>query len=170
MMALLAVLPAFAMSVNFQLSSPAFKAGEAIAEKYSCDGANVSPPLEWGQPPAGTKSIALIVDDPDAPSGTWVHWVFFNIPPTQRSLPENVRAAGLPKGALEGINDFRKTGYGGPCPPQGRHRYFFHLYALDSALSLSSGATRQELDKAMNGHVLAQTELMGTYTRDEYRR
>jgi len=167
-MAVLAVFWAtvFAMGTNLQLTSPAFTQGEAIPAKYTCDGANVSPPLEWGQPPAGAKSFVLIVDDPDAFKGPWVHWVFYNIPATLQSLRESVsKDADFPKGSLEGINDFKKTGYGGPCPPQGAHRYFFRLYALDTMLPLPLGAKRKDVDKAMSGHILAQGELMGTYSR-----
>lgn len=151
------------------LSSGAFAAGGAIPARHSCDGQNASPALAWSGVPAGTVAYALIVDDPDAPGGTWVHWVLYNLPGTQAALPEAVpttdRLAGL-GGALQGRNDFRRIGYGGPCPPPGRaHRYFFRLFALNAALSLAAGATRQEVERAMAGHVLAEATLMGTYAR-----
>jgi Raf kinase inhibitor-like YbhB/YbcL family protein len=158
---------AFAMTTTtstLQVTSPAFQQGQPIPAKFTCDGANISPPLQWGQPPAGAKSLALIVDDPDAPQGTWVHWILFNLPPTTEGLMESAsNDADFPKNALEGINDFRKTGYGGPCPPSGTHRYFFRLYALDTLLALPADAKRADVDRAMAGHVLAQGELMGTY-------
>lgn len=149
-----------------ELTSPSFKNGEFIPRKYTCDGNDVSPPLNWDKVPEGTKSFSLICDDPDCPSMTWVHWVCYNIPADVRSLPE-----GLPKdrqlqnGSLQGITDFRRPGYGGPCPPSGVHRYFFKIYALDTMLSLSSGATKSEVTKAMQGHILGQCELMGKYKR-----
>jgi len=151
------------------LTSGAFAAGGAIPSRHSCDGANRSPALAWSGAPAGTTAYALIVDDPDAPGGTWVHWVLFNLPGTLAALPEGVpateRLAGLGD-ALQGRNDFKRIGYGGPCPPPGRpHRYFFRLFALKAALSLGPGATRQEVERAMQGHVLAEATLMGTYAR-----
>jgi hypothetical protein len=138
-----------------------------IPAKYTCDGANVSPPLAWKGVPAGAKTLALISDDPDAPGGTWVHWVIYNISSAIGEVPEGVKAtATVLDGAAQGTNDFRKTGYGGPCPPRGAaHRYFFKLYALDTALPLGPGATKQAVLGAMDGHVLAQAELMGTYKR-----
>jgi Raf kinase inhibitor-like YbhB/YbcL family protein len=158
---------ASAIKTTLQLTSSVFRQGEAIPSKYTCDGANVSPPLEWSEPPAGTKAFALIADDPDAPGGTWVHWVLYNVPAMARVLREDVsKDADFPKGVLEGMNDFQKSGYGGPCPPAGSsHRYFFRLYALDIALSLPMGAKRQAVDSAMKGHVLGQAELIGSYRR-----
>ncbi len=149
-----------------QLSSPAFKMGETIPKVYTCDGEDRSVPLSWTEPPAGTRSFALIADDPDAPMGTWVHWVLYNIPASTRSLPEGISAAAtLPDGSLHGKNSWQRLGYGGPCPPRGTHRYFFKLYALDTVLTLRAGATKEELLKAIAGHILAQAELMGVYKR-----
>ncbi len=148
------------------LSSTAFETGQSIPRHYTCDGENVSIPLAWGDPPAGTQSFALIVDDPDAPMGTWVHWVLYNMSPDLRELPEGVTAkAGFPAGALAGKTSSRTLEYGGPCPPNGTHRYYFKLYALDTKLNLAAGVTADELRKAMEGHILAQAELMGTYHR-----
>ena len=150
----------------FTLSSSAFANGQSIPAKYSCIGRDFSPPLEWSEPPAGTKSLALIVDDPDAPAGTWVHWVLYNIPASAREWPENTpKDAELPNGALQGRNSGRQIGYNGPCPPSGTHRYFFKLYALDTMLNLGSGAGKDELLNAMQGHILAQSELMGTFSK-----
>jgi Raf kinase inhibitor-like YbhB/YbcL family protein len=150
----------------FQLTSTAFKHGETIPRKYSCDGQDISPPLAWGDPPQGTQSFALIMDDPDAPAGVWVHWVLYNLPAGSRGLPEAVPPdAQLADGSRQGKNSWGRVGYGGPCPPRGTHRYFFKLYALDRALDLAAGATKEQLLKAMEGHILAQTELMGKYTR-----
>ena len=149
-----------------RVTSAAFKQGEMIPKKYTCDGLDVSPPLEWTDAPEGTKSYALICDDPDAPRGTWVHWVVFNLPSGVKALPEGVPAKEtLDNGAKQGANDFRRIGYGGPCPPGGTHRYFFKLYALDAVLNLASGATKQQLLKAMEGHILAEEQLMGRYKR-----
>jgi Raf kinase inhibitor-like YbhB/YbcL family protein len=149
-----------------EIKSSAFGRGEMIAAKYTCDGANFSPPLEWAGSPAGTRSFALICDDPDAPMGTWVHWVIYDIPPTATMLAEGItRQKDLPGGGTQGINDFRKVGYGGPCPPGGTHRYFFKLYALDTMLGLKSGITKDQLLKAMRGHILAEAQIMGTYRR-----
>jgi len=149
-----------------KLISSAFKEGEMIPSKYTCDGPDVSPPLEWSDAPAGTKSFALISDDPDAPVGTWVHWVIFNIPANEHKLEENVpKTEVLKNGARQGKNDFGRLGYGGPCPPGGTHRYFFKLYALDRELDLRPGATKRDLLKAMEGHVLAEAYLMGKYKR-----
>ena len=141
--------------------------GATIPEMYSCDGKDVSPPLTWGSGPEGTEAWALVVDDPDAPSKTWVHWVLFNLPHSTRFLSEGVAASGdLPGGGHQGKNDFGKLGYGGPCPPIGKpHRYFFRLYALDAPLDLPAGATRNQVDRAMEGHILGRGELMGTYAR-----
>jgi len=149
-----------------EISSRAFEAGGMIPSKYTCDGEGISPPLHWSDPPAGTQSFALVSDDPDAPVGTWVHWVVWNIPATARALDENLaKKESLPSGANQGTNDFRRIGYGGPCPPSGTHRYFFKLYALDTTLSLPPHTTKSVLDKAMRGHILAQAELMGKYRR-----
>jgi hypothetical protein len=152
--------------MSLVLKSAAFSEGGWIPEKYTCDGDNVSPPLEWSGIPAGTATLALICDDPDAPMGTWVHWVVFNIPPETDGLPENVPPEReLRQGGLQGINDFRKIGYGGPCPPGGTHRYFFKLYALDCRLDLPAGITKSQLMAAMEGHILDQAVLMGRYSR-----
>ena len=152
-------------NMKFVLTSSAFKEGESIPGKYTCDGEDISPPLSWTSAPAGTKCFALVVDDPDAPGGTWVHWVVFDIPPGVSSLRENVLPNDeLPDGTLQGKNDFRKIGYGGPCPPGGTHRYFFKLYALDEVLPLKAGITKADLVKAMDGHIMAQTQLMGRYS------
>ena len=149
-----------------ELKSAAFQPGGMIPAKYTCDGEDISPPLNWSDPPAGTKSFALISDDPDAPVGTWVHWVIWNIPAATRALEENLpKMASLPNGAKQGTTDFRRIGYGGPCPPSGTHRYFFKLYALDTTLNLPASTTKKDLEKAMGGHILAQTELMGKYQR-----
>lgn len=148
------------------LTSTAFKEGDAIPKKYGCNGADISPALQWNGAPTETKSFALIVDDPDAPMGTWVHWVIFNIPAKATGLPEDVPAKeSLPDGALQGKNDFRNYGYGGPCPPGGTHRYFFKLYALDAMLQLKAGCTKAELLKAMTGHIVGEAQLMGRYSR-----
>jgi hypothetical protein len=156
----------FAGGAGMELTSAAFKPGEMIPAKYTCDGPDVSPPLTWSDPPTGTKSFALISDDPDAPVGTWVHWVLWNIPASARSLEENLPKQGsLPHGARQGTTDFRRIGYGGPCPPSGTHRYFFKLYALDTTLDLPAATTKKHLEKAMQGHILAQAELMGKYRR-----
>ena len=155
-----------AQGAAMDLNSQAFRPGGMIPAKYSCDGADISPPLTWPDPPAGTESFALIMDDPDAPVGTWVHWVIWNIPATARGLEENVpKTASLPNGARQGTNDFKRTGYGGPCPPSGTHRYFFKLYALGSTLSLSPETTKSVLEDTMRRHILAQSELIGKYTR-----
>lgn len=148
------------------LTSSAFTHGAMIPKDYTCDGKDISPPLSWSDPPEKTQSFALIMDDPDAPMGTWVHWVIYNIPATARGLPEGVpKDADLPDGSRQGRNSWRRIGYGGPCPPSGTHRYFFKLYALDTVLTLASGATKDELLKAMEGHILAQAEFMGRYSR-----
>lgn len=155
-----------ATSGKFSIMSTAFREGEMIPQKYACDGKNVSPPLKWESIPVQTKSLALIVDDPDAPAGIWVHWVIFNIPSTAAGLQENVPTKdSLPDGSVQGKNDSREIGYDGPCPPGGTHRYFFKLYALDTMLKLSSGSTKPELLKAMEGHIVAQAQLMGRYSR-----
>lgn len=151
----------------FELKSTAFSAGGNIPRQFTCDGPDLSPGLSWSEPPAGTQSLSLIMDDPDAPVGTWVHWVLYDLPADTRHLPEGVaKDKELPNGARQGRNDFRKIGYGGPCPPAGpAHRYFFKLYALDAKTNLKSGATKAELERAMKGHILAQAELMGRYRR-----
>ena len=137
-----------------------------IPHKYTCDGSDVSPPLSWSAVPAKTKSLALIADDPDAPKGTWVHWVAWSIPVTVHDLEEGVpKRDTSPNGMKQGMTDFRSIGYGGPCPPSGTHRYFFKLYALDTTLNLPPSTTKKDLEKAMQGHVLAQSELMGRYAR-----
>jgi Raf kinase inhibitor-like YbhB/YbcL family protein len=149
-----------------KLSTTAFAAENPIPRKYTCDGDDISPPLEWSDPPNGTQSFALIADDPDAPMGTWVHWVLYDLPAESHSLPEAVSPnAEQPSGARHGRNSWGRLGYGGPCPPSGTHRYFFKLYALDAKLSLKAGATKDELLRAMEKHVLEQTELMGVYAR-----
>lgn len=152
--------------VSMQLTSPAFKEGEMIPKKYTCDGADVSPPLRWTSMPPGTQSLALICDDPDAPMGTWVHWVYYDIPGGTEGMPEKVDPQENPaSGGIQGTNDFRRIGYGGPCPPGGTHRYFFKLYALDRMLKLAPGATKQQLLKAMENHILGEARLMGKYRR-----
>lgn len=151
---------------TMELTSSAFSEGAMIPDRYTCDGADVSPPLKWGAFPADTKSLALICDDPDAPVGTWVHWVYYDIPADTRGLPENVAPHERPaEGGTQGKNDFRKTGYGGPCPPGGTHRYYFKLYALDITLNLSPGATKKQVLKAMENHIIGQAQLMGKYRR-----
>ena len=149
-----------------QISSSAFAEGKMIPKRYTCDGPDVSPDLAWKGVPAGTESLALICDDPDAPMGIWVHWVLFNIPPGESGLPAEIPSdKTLASGAKHGTNDFRRLGYGGPCPPGGTHRYFFKLYALDTILDLDSGITKGTLEKAMEGHILAEGQLMGKYKR-----
>ena len=149
------------------LSSPAFPAGGEIPATYTCDGSDHSPTLSWANVPAGVKEFALIMDDPDAPGGVWVHWVLYGIPADVRSLPERVPARDdVPSIGVQGRNDFNRIGYGGPCPPRGpAHRYSFRLYALDSALSLRPGSTKARLLDAMEGHILEQAGLMGRYAR-----
>lgn len=151
----------------FSLRSIAFENGAPIPRAHTCDGRDASPPLRWDGPPAETRSYALLCDDPDAPAGTWSHWLIYCLPETLRQLPEGVPPQGsLPDGSLQGTNDFGRLGYGGPCPPRGRpHRYFFRLYALDERLSLAPGLGRRELLAALRGHVLAQAELHGLYGR-----
>lgn len=152
--------------MSLTVSSTAFLSGQSIPIKYSCTGREVSPPLTWTGVPADTKSFALIVDDPDAPGGTWVHWVMFNIPAATNNLPEAIPAGGqLSDGSLQGKNSSGTQGYNGPCPPSGTHRYFFKLYALNATLTLSAGASTQQLLAAMQGHILAQGELMGTFSK-----
>jgi Raf kinase inhibitor-like YbhB/YbcL family protein len=151
----------------FAIRSSAFAPGSEIPRKYTCEGADVSPPLEWEDPPAGTKGFALICDDPDAPAGTWVHWVIYGIPPEARKLGDSVPATPrLQDGSLQGRNDFGRMGYGGPCPPLGKaHRYFFRLYALRSRPALEPGLTKDACLKAIQGQVIVATEYIGTYRR-----
>jgi hypothetical protein len=152
--------------MSITIKSSAFSEGEPIPKKFTCDGEDISPELSWGGAPEGTKTFALINDDPDAPGKTWVHWVIFNIPGSITSLPENMPTdKELSDGSRQGTNDFRKIGYGGPCPPGGTHRYYFKLYALDTELTLKPGALKQELLAAMKGHILDEGQLMGTYAR-----
>ncbi|MEW5994186.1 MAG: YbhB/YbcL family Raf kinase inhibitor-like protein [Candidatus Zixiibacteriota bacterium] len=148
------------------LTSSVFVEGGMIPKQYTCDGPDISPPLSWTGVPEGTKSLALICDDPDAPAKTWVHWVYYNIPHDLGQLPEGLPTDEEPfTGGRQGANDFRRTGYGGPCPPGGTHRYFFKLYALDTMLDLSGRVTKADLEQAMEGHVLASGQLMGKYRR-----
>jgi hypothetical protein len=178
MLAALLILPVIAWTCRvegappmaFTLSSPAFSAGGGIPARYTCEGEDISPPLVWPAPPPATKSLALIVDDPDAPDPghpqmTWVHWVLYNLPPTAGSLPEAVTDSALPAGVRQGLNDWKRPGYGGPCPPIGRHRYFFKLYALDVVLPGSPRLSKGQLEAASAGHVLARSELIGTYEK-----
>jgi len=152
--------------MEIKVTSTAFEDGGMIPAKYTCDGADISPPLACEGIPEGTKSIALISDDPDAPMGTWVHWVLCNLPGDTRELPENIPAEEtLSNGTMQGLNDFRRVGYGGPCPPSGIHRYFFKVYALDKMVEPGGWANKVELMRVMEGHVLAQGELMGRYKR-----
>jgi len=153
-------------AMGFMLSSTSFTEGDPIPQRYSCDGEDISPPMQWTDPPEDTVSFALIVDDPDAPVGTWVHWVLYNLPADTRSLTEAFPSdADLPDGSKNGENSWGRLGYGGPCPPGGTHRYFFKLYALDLMLDIAAGATKDQLLQAMEGHILAESDLMGTYTR-----
>lgn len=151
---------------TISILAEAFTAGDTIPREYTCDGSNVSPALSWSGTPSNAKSIALIMDDPDAPGGTFVHWVLFNIPASTQKLPKGIpRNQTLGDGSRQGMTDFGRAGYGGPCPPKGTHRYYFRIYALDTMLNLQPGASREQLDDAMKGHVLAQGELMGKYAR-----
>jgi Raf kinase inhibitor-like YbhB/YbcL family protein len=157
-------------AMALELSSPAFAAGAAIPALYTCEGRDVSPPLEWRGIPSGTKSLVLFVDDPDAPDPrapkmTWVHWVLVNLPPDLPGLAAGTVAASLPAGTVEGLNDWKRTGYGGPCPPIGRHRYFHKLFALDTVLTGLDRPTKAQVEAAMKGHILAHTELIGTYEK-----
>jgi len=149
-----------------QVTSSAFTPGGVIPKQYTCDGKNISPPLAWAGVPSNAKSLVLIADDPDAPVGTWVHWVVFNIPSAVRELPEAIAPIEtLPTGGTQGKSSFGKIGYGGPCPPSGAHRYFFKIYALDTELNLRSASTKDDVVKAMDGHVIAEGQLMGKYQR-----
>ena len=152
--------------MSFTIKATAFPNGGTISQKYTCDGPDLSPELSWAGAPPRTQSLALIADDPDAPVGTWTHWIIWNIPPGT-TLPEGVaKTETLQDGTRQGKNDFKRIGYGGPCPPPGKpHRYFFKLYALDTKLDVKAGANRNELESAMKGHVLSQAELMGRYGR-----
>ena len=154
--------------MTLKLESSSFADSGEIPSRHTCDGADLSPPLSWSGVPKETRSLALVVDDPDAPDPAapkmvWVHWVLFNMPPSAAGLPENISS--LPEGTREGLNDWKRTGYGGPCPPIGEHRYFFKLYALDTALPDLGTPTKAQLEKAMQGHVLEQAELLGTYEK-----
>jgi Raf kinase inhibitor-like YbhB/YbcL family protein len=156
--------------MTLTMSSTAFVSGGAIPPKYTCEGLGISPPLAWHGVPVGAKSLVLIEDDPDAPDPTapmmtWVHWLLYNLPPTSQGLPEGVSAAALPIGTREGRNDWKRTGYGGPCPPIGRHRYLHKLYALDVVLGDLAMPDKHALEAAMHGHVIAQVELVGTYQK-----
>jgi Raf kinase inhibitor-like YbhB/YbcL family protein len=161
---------------TFKITSPDFANGDTMPVKFTCDGDDVSPKLEWSGTPVNTKSLALICDDPDAPLGTWVHWVIFNIPPDLDGFDEKYtpskglrKAFTIGESPIDGINDFRCYGYNGPCPPRGpAHRYFFKLYALDTVLNLKTGASKADVEKAIRGHVIAQTELIGKYQRLAY--
>lgn len=157
-------------AMSLQLTSPAFANGAEIPIAHTCEGKDRSPALAWSHVPRDTASLVLIVDDPDAPdprapSMTWVHWVLYDLPPAAAGLPEAVERGALPPGTREGLNDWRRSGYGGPCPPIGRHRYFFKLYALDRKLGELQRPTKEAVEKAMQGHVLASAELVGTYEK-----
>jgi hypothetical protein len=161
-----------AMAMALTLNSSAFAPNGAIPKIYTCEGSDISPPLAWSGAPQGTKSLVLIVDDPDAPDPaapklTWVHWVLYNIPPGVTALAENEKKTGVPKGSLPALNDWKKTGYGGPCPPVGRHRYFHKLYALDTVLPDLKRPNKAQVLEAMKGHVLAETQLIGTYQKGQ---
>ena len=152
--------------MTVKVTSSAFEQAGMIPAKYTCDGQDISPPLQWDSIPEGTKSIALISDDPDAPGKTWVHWVMWNIPADARQLPENIPTDKLlADGSMQGITDFQRTGYGGPCPPSGTHRYYFKFYALDTKLDLTNSSTKTDLLNAIQDHILAQGQLMGKYKR-----
>jgi Raf kinase inhibitor-like YbhB/YbcL family protein len=154
---------------SISLTSPVFVEGAAIPQQYTCKGKDISPPLKWSGVPTETKSLALVMDDPDAPTGTWVHWVLYDLAPSMTELPEGLSAKEhiAPGSGKEGVNDFKRLGYGGPCPPAGKpHRYFFKLYALDTALDLKPGAKKKDLEHAMEKHILAQGQLMAIYKRN----
>lgn len=149
-----------------KIDSPAFHNGDIIPIKYTSDGSNISPPLYWEPPPANTKSQVLICDDPDAPSGDWVHWLLVNIPAEAKEIPEHISQEEMTqKGMLAGCNDFRKTTYGGPAPPSGTHRYFFRIFALDKKLDVTEGISKKDIIKEMKGHVIDKGELVGLYSR-----
>ena len=156
--------------MSFELSSTAFRNGEEIPLRYTCEGEDISPPLMWSGIPQGTKSLVLIVDDPDAPDPkhpkmTWVHWVLYDIPPDTTGLKEGISASSLPGSTRQGLNDWKRTGYGGPCPPIGRHRYFFKLYALDTELGDLGTPTKADIKRAIQGHIIAEAVLTGTYQK-----
>ena len=156
--------------MTLKITSSAFQQGGSIPAQYTCEGKNISPPLMWAGLPNNTKSLAMIVDDPDAPDPAkpqrvYVHWVVYNMPASTNALPENASKSGMPKGAVQGKNDWGNAEYGGPCPPIGRHRYFFKLYALDTEVAGLSSAAKSDLERAMKGHILASGELMGTYQK-----
>ncbi len=156
--------------MSFIITSAAFSNNEEIPKRYTCDGENISPPLSWSGLPEGTESLVLIMDDPDAPDPeapkvTWVHWLLYNLPPTATSLSENIGINDLPNMTKQGINDWKRTGYGGPCPPIGRHRYFYKLYALDTMLPDLGKATKAQLEAAIQGKIIGQARLVGTYRR-----
>ena len=154
--------------MSLELTSDAFTNGQSIPAKYACTGRNISPALSWSEPPTGTQSFALIMDDPDAPMGTWVHWVLYNIPAERRSLAEDLPVTGKnidPDAIFVGKNSSGNIGYDGPCPPGGTHRYYFKLYALDTSISLLPGASKEQVLRGMEGHILAQGELMGTFSK-----
>jgi Raf kinase inhibitor-like YbhB/YbcL family protein len=156
--------------MNLSLTSPSFSNGEAIPPEFTCEGKDMSPALRWAGGPSNTKTYALIVDDPDAPDPkapkmTWVHWVLYDIPASTKELAAAVSSGDLPAGTKQGLNDWKRTGYGGPCPPIGRHRYFFKLYALDTELKFDKTPLKTDVETAMHGHILAETVLMGTYQK-----
>lgn len=154
------------LPMPIMITSTAFEDGESIPRQYTCDGDDVSPPLDWSDVPAGAQSLVLIVDDPDAPRGDWLHWLIYDLPAGDGSLPEGVgQAENKPGGGVQGNNSWRRADYGGPCPPSGTHRYFFTLYALDTRLELDPGTTRLQVEQAMDGHVMGQGQLMGRYGR-----
>ncbi|HZD26306.1 MAG TPA: YbhB/YbcL family Raf kinase inhibitor-like protein [Alphaproteobacteria bacterium] len=158
--------------MSLTLSSRAFTQQGEIPRQYTCEGDELSPPLAWSGAPEGTRSFALVLDDPDAPDPkaprvTWVHWVLYDMPPTLGTLPQDLAAAGLPVGVREGLNSWKRTGYGAPCPPIGRHRYVFKLYALDTALPKLERPTKAALEKAMDGHILARAKLVATYQKGD---
>ena len=164
---LVAILMAVTVEAQMKLTSPSFENQQPVPTKHTGEGADASPALKWEGAPSSTKSFALICDDPDAPGGTWVHWVIYNLPAGTTELPEGVAKSDTAAGARQGVNDFGKVGYGGPMPPRGhgKHRYFFKLYALKSALDLKPRATKKQLEDAMKGQILAQAEWVGTYER-----
>ncbi len=153
-------------AAKIKMSSPAFEHGEMMPAKYTCDGNDISPPLKWQNAPSETKSFAIISDDPDAPMGTWVHWVIWNIPADKQELAEDIpKAKELPDGSMQGLNSSKRIGYMGPCPPSGIHRYFFKLYALDTMLNLPGNITKEKLLSAMNGHIIGEGSIMAVYQR-----
>lgn len=154
--------------MSIQIASPAFKNGRFIPKTYTCEGDNISPPFVISQVPQDAKSLALIAEDPDAPMGTWIHWVIFNIPPNSLQLDASIpNTKVLSNGTKQGLNDFRKIGYGGPCPPEGTHRYFFKIFALNKVLQLEAGAIKSDLIKAMHGHILSESETMGLFSKSK---